>query len=617
MKRVFAPALFAAMAMAAPALADPAQNGPWLHGTSLMGELKYPEGFKHYDYVNPDAPKGGLVRLSSLNATFDTFNPLPPDGTPVDGLGLVYETLMQPALDQSSTEYGLLADAVAYPPDISSATFRMNPRAKWQDGTPVTAADVVWSFNETIKLNPSQAQYYHDVTRAEVTAPGEVTFTFAVKNNRELPNILGQLLVLPQHWWEGKDASGKPRDISASSLEPPMGSGPYKIKSFNPGSTVTYERDPNYWGQNEPSGIGQNNFDEIQYLYFRDLDVAFEAFKGDQLDWWDENRAKRWATSYDFPAVQQGKVVKELFPQTYAATGVMVGFIPNLRLPKFQDPRVREALNYAFDFEQLNKTIFYNQYQRISSYFYGTPLASSGLPTGAELDILNSVKDKVPPSVFTTPYTNPVGGDSTKLRANLRQALSLLTAAGYTLNGNQLVDKNGQQLGFEIMLDGPTIEPVALAYQTNLRQIGINATIRPVDDAQFVHRLNTRDFDVVYYGWNQSLSPGNEQRDFWGCAAAKAENTRNYAGICDPGVDALIDQVVFAKDRDTLVAATHALDRVLLAHDYIVPSYALRNDRVARWDRFGHPDHLPDYDIGFPTIWWYDKAKAAKTGGAN
>jgi microcin C transport system substrate-binding protein len=299
-----------------------------------------------------------------------------------------------------------------------------------------------------------------------------------------------------------------------------------------------------------------------------------------------------------------------------ANTGSMVGFVPNLRLPKFQDARVRHALNFAFDFESLNRTLFYGQYERINSYFYGIPLASSGLPTGKELDILNAVKEKIPPEVFTTPYANPVGGDAGKLRANLKQALDLLTAAGYTLNGNQLVDKTGQQLSFEILLNGPTIEPVATAFQTNLKSIGINATIRTVDSAQYVNRLRSRDFDMIYSGWGETLSPGNEQRDFWTSGAAKDPNTSNYGGISDPGVDALVDQVVFAKDRDTLVAATKALDRVLLANYFVVPSYSLRNERIARWDRFGRPDHLPDYSVGFPTVWWYDKDKAAKTGVA-
>jgi microcin C transport system substrate-binding protein len=613
--RPFRVALLGLLALAAPAFADPAQNGPWLHATSLIGQPKYPEGFKHYDYVNPDAPKGGLARLSNMGG-FDTFNPILPKGEAADGLGLVFESLMDRSLDEASAEYGLLADAVAFPPDYSSVTFRMNPKAKWQDGTPVTAEDVVWSFNKLMALNPSQANYYHNVKKAEITAPGQVTFSFDSTGNRELPNIMGQLTVLPQHWWEGKDANGKPRDISGSTLEPPLGSGPYKIKSFSPGLSISYARDPNYWAQNEPAGVGENNFDEIRYEYFRDLDVTFEAFKGDQFDWWSENRAKRWATSYDFPAVADKRVIKELFPQPMANTGSMVGFVPNLRLPKFQDARVRHALNFAFDFESLNRTLFYGQYERINSYFYGIPLASSGLPTGKELDILNAVKDKIPPEVFTTPYANPVGGDAGKLRANLKQALDLLTAAGYTLNGNQLVDKTGQQLSFEILLNGPTIEPVATAFQTNLKSIGINATIRTVDSAQYVNRLRSRDFDMIYSGWGETLSPGNEQRDFWTSGAAKDPNTSNYGGISDPGVDALVDQVVFAKDRDTLVAATKALDRVLLANYFVVPSYSLRNERIARWDRFGRPDHLPDYSVGFPTVWWYDKDKAAKTGVA-
>ncbi len=604
----------AAFILAGPVLA--AENGPWLTGTSLTGTPKHLSGFAHYDYVNPDAPKGGTVRQFA-NGTFDTFNPVPSQGQLGDGIGLVYESLLDASLDEDSTEYGLLADALAFPSDISSATFRMNPKAKWQDGQPVTAEDVVWSFEQWKALNPSQANYYHDVTKAEVTASDQVTFSFDVANNRELPNILGQLLILPKHWWQGTDANGKQRDISAGSQELPMGSGPYRIKSFNPGRTIIYERDPNYWAASEPSGVGQNNFEEIRYEYFLDPDVAFEAFKGDQFDWWNENIAKRWATAYDFPAVNDKRIIKELFPQSYANSGVMVGFVPNLRLPKFQDVRVRQALNYAFDFETLSRIRFYDQYDRINSYFYGTPLAASGLPTGAELEILNSVKDKIPARVFTTPYVNPVSGDPGKLRANLRTALELLQQAGYKLHGTKLVDAKGTQLSFEILLNGPTIQPIATAFQTNLTSLGIAASIRSVDSPQYTNRLRSRDFDMIYAGWAESLSPGNEQRDFWSSASASGGDTRNYGGVADPGVDALIDRLVLAKDRDTLVAATHALDRVLLANAFVVPSYTIRNDRIARWDRFDHPATLPAFAIGFPTVWWYDKDKAAKTGGAN
>ena len=598
-----------------PALAQ-AQHGPWMKGVAMMGAPKYADGFAHFDYVNPDAPKGGLVRLSSEGG-FDTFNPILPLGEPADGIGLVYETLMEPSSDEVFSKYGLIAEAIAFPPDYSSVSFKLNPKAKWQDGQPVTAEDVVWSFNKLIALNPTRQQYYANVKTAEVTGDGEVTFTFNTAGNRELPLIMSEIPVLPKHWWEGKDANGKQRDIGASTLEPPMGSGPYKVKSFVPGRTLTYERDPNYWAASEPVAIGQNNFDEIRYEYFRDTDVEFEAFKGDQFDWWEENRAKRWATSYDFPAVKDGRVVQEKFENNYRDSGIMVGFVYNLRQDKFKDQRVREALNYAFDFEELNRTLFYGQYARVNSFFYGTELAaSSDLPTGQELEILNSVKDKIPESVFTTPYANPVGGDSTKLRANLRQALALLGQAGYKLNGNQLVDANGQQLSFEILLNGPTIEPVASAFANNLRSIGVNATIRPVDSPQFINRVRNYDYDMVYTGWSQTLSPGNEQRFFWGSEAAGQQGSQNYSGIADPGIDALVDQIVFAKDRDTLVATTHALDRVLLAHNLVVPSYTLRASRIARWDRFSHPDTLPEFSIGFPGVWWYDEAKAAKVGAA-
>ncbi|RYE08845.1 MAG: ABC transporter substrate-binding protein [Hyphomicrobiales bacterium] len=599
----------------APAFADPAQNGEWHHATSLLGEPKYPAGFARFDYVNPDAPKGGLVRLDA-QGSFDTFNPILPEGEAGAGIGLIFETLTKRSLDDTSASYGHIAEAWAYPPDYSSTTFRINPKAKWQDGQPITAEDVKWSFERQVAINPNVQQYYQDVDKVEVTAPGEITFFFSTTNNRELPNILGQLLVLPQHWWEGTDASGKQRNIGASTLELPMGSGPYKMKEYAAGSSITYERDPAYWAINEPIGIGQNNFDHIRYEYFRDLDVAFEGFKGDRFDWWLENRAARWANSYDFPAAQDGRVIKELFPQDYADSGLMVGFVPNLRIDKFKDIRVRQALLEAFDFESMNKTLFYEQYERIGSYFFGLPFASKGLPEGAELAILNEVKDLVPASVFTTVYKNPVAGDPAKLRENLRRASALLDEAGLTLNGNQRVDANGQPFTFEILLNGPTIEPVATAWQTNLRSLGIEATIRPVDSAEYINRVRSRDFDMIYTGWSQSMSLGNEQNFYFGSSSADDENSSNYAGIADPGVDALINKVIFAKDRDELLAASAALDRVLLANYFVVPSYTLRNTRAARWDRFSHPDKLPEFSNGFPTVWWYDEAKAAKTGVA-
>jgi microcin C transport system substrate-binding protein len=607
----------AALALAAVLAFSPAiaQDKVWHHAGSLIGEPKYPEGFQKFDYVNPDAPVGGVVRLSDMGG-FDTFNPILPQGEVASGIGLVFETLTTPSLDENSTQYGNLAEAFSYPDDFSSVTFRMNPRAKWADGQPVTAEDVVWTFNKVIELNPSQANYFANVTKAEVTAPGEVTFTFDKGGNRELPHIMGQLIVLPQHWWEGTGPDGKPRDIGHSTLEPPMGSGPYKLASFSPGTSITFERDPSYWGIKEPFNIGQNNIATIKYEYFRDTTAEFEGFKGDAFDWWDENLALRWQNDYNFPAVTGGKVIKELFENAYRGSGILVGFVPNLRKPLFQNEALREAMLYAFDFEELDKLRFFGQYDRISSFFYGTEFASSGLPQGEELEILNSVKDLVPASVFTTEYKNPVNGDTAKLRNNLRTANEILTKAGYTLNGNQLMTPDGQPVSFEILLNGPTIEPIATAFQTNLKRLGINATIRSVDSPQYIERAQNRDFDMIYTGWVQSLSPGNEQRDFWGSTSAAQNDSRNYGGISDKGVDALIDKIVFAPNRDTLIAATRALDRVLLAHHYVTPTYTLRKSRIARWDRFSHPDTLPEFSIGFPTVWWYDDAKAAKTGAA-
>ncbi len=591
-----------------------AQDKTWLHGASLIGEVKYPQGFTHFDYADPEAPKGGTVRLSAVG-TFDTFNPVLPKGDAAIGLGLVYETLTDSAMDEVSTAYGHLAEAFSFPDDFSSVTFRMNPKAKWHDGKPVTAEDVVWSFNTVIRLSPAYQNYYANVTKAEVTAPGEVTFSFDTTGNRELPQIMGQLLVMPQHWWEGTGPDGKARDIGASTLEPPLGSGPYRIESFVAGRTITYKRVPDYWALNEPTGLGLNNFDELRYEYFRDETVAFEGFKGDQFDFWQESTARRWATGYDFPAVAEGRVIKELFENPFRDSGILFGFVPNLRLEKFKDARVRQALSYAFDFEEMNKRLFYSQYVRINSYFFGSELASSGLPEGKELEILQSVKDLIPAQVFTTPFENPVAGDAQSLRANLGKALKLLTEAGYRLDGNRLVDASGTQFGFEILLDNAILEPMVTAFQTNLKQIGIDASIRIVDPTQYANRLGTFDFDMVNERWVQSLSPGNEQRDFWGSAAAAQDNSRNYAGIADKGIDALIDKVVFAPDRETLIAATKALDRVLLANHFTVPTYTLRTARIARWDRFSHPETLPEYAIGFPTTWWYDEAKAAKAAG--
>ena len=586
-----------------------AEDKVWHNGLSLLGDPKYKDGFERFDYVNPEAPKGGRVNRS-VTGSFDTFNPVIPKGDLASGLELVYETLMTSPLDEVSTEYGLIAESVSHPDDYSSVTYRLRPEARWHDGVPITVEDVIWSFERAIELNPRRQFYYQHVTSAEKTGENEITFTFDEKNNRELPQIVGQLLVLPRHWWEGTDADGKQRSIDATTLEPVLGSGPYRIANVSPGSTVTLERVEDYWGKDLPVNVGSNNFDEIHYTYFVDRNVEFEAFKAGQVDYWLENRAARWANEYDFPAVNDGRVVKEMYENPYRSSGVLVGFLPNLRRDKFQDPRVRRALNHAFDFEELNKTIFFNQYERVGSFFYGTELAAQGLPEGRELEILESVRNKVPESVFTTPYENPVGGNPQNLRNNLRQAVKLFQEAGYEIRDGKMVNgETGEPFTFEILLNGPTIERVALPYAENLKRIGIDTSVRSIDPAQYQNRIRSRDFDVVYSGWRQSLSPGNEQIEYWGSESADREGSANYLGINDEGVDELIKMVVFATDRDELVAATRALDRVLLAQSYAIPSYTLRQERVAYNSRLAHPDPLPTYSLGFPNIWWSKDAE--------
>lgn len=582
----------------------------WRHATALVGEPKYPPDFAHYDYVNVEAPKGGTLRLSETGS-FDTFNPILPRGEIATGLGLVYESLMTSSLDEISTMYGLLAEALRYPEDYSWVEYRLREGARWHDGEPVTAEDVVWSFDRIVELNPQQRFYYQHVEAAEALDERTIRFSFDETGNKELPHIVGQLLVMPRHWWTGTDAEGNERDIAGSTLEPPLGSGPYRLTEFSPGSATTFERVEDYWGADQPVNIGKYNLDSITYSYFRDRDVEFQAFKAKEFDYWRENRAQRWAEAYDFPAVTEGRIKREILENNHRDNGIMVGFIPNMRLDKFQDPRVRRALNHAFDFETLNQTIFFGFYERVDSYFFGTDLAHSGAPEGRELEILEEVRDLVPASVFDGPYVNPVNGTQQTLRANLREAVRLFGEAGYELRDGQMVDAaTGEPFTIEVLLNGPIIERVALPYAEDLRSIGVEMSIRTVEPSQYLTRLRSRDFEMIYLGWAQSLSPGNEQLDFFGSEAADREASRNYGGIKDEGVDALIEKIVFAEDRDELLAATRAFDRVLLANHYTVPSYSLRATWIAYWDKFDHPEPLPTYSDGFPTVWWYDAGKA-------
>ncbi|MGZ3326606.1 MAG: extracellular solute-binding protein [Xanthobacteraceae bacterium] len=587
----------------------------WKHGLSLFGELKYPPGFKHFDYVNPKAPKGGAVRMIAFG-TFDNFNEVVSGlkGSIAMGVGMISDTLAVSSLDEVSTDYGLIAEAVSHPPDFAWASFRLRPGARHHDGKPITVEDVIFSMEAFKKHSPMMSAYYRHVVKVQQTGEREVTFVFDAPGNREMPVILGQLNVLPKHWWEGTDAAGKKRDVGATTLEPPLGNGAYRIKEFVAGRTVVYERVKDYWGKDLNVNIGRDNFDEMRFEYFRDATVAIEAFKADHVDWRTENSAKNWATAYDFPAVKDKRVVLEEFVQRNR--GIMQAFTFNTRRDKFKDPKLRRAFNFAYDFEEMNKQLFFGQYKRINSYFDGTELASSGLPQGQELQILETVRDKVPPEVFTTAYTNPVNGSPENVRANLREATRLLREAGYEIRNQKLVNaKTGESMSIEILTEDPNVERFILFYKPSLERLGISVTVRTVDDPQYENRLRSWDYDIIIASWPESLSPGNEQRDFWSSQAADTPGSRNYIGIKNPAIDALIERVIFAKDRAELVAATRALDRVLLWNHYVVPQFTTDKSRTARWDRFGRPDPLPKYAAAaFPTVWWWDAEKAARTG---
>jgi microcin C transport system substrate-binding protein len=591
-----------------------ASEPAWRHALSLFGEVKYPADFKRFDYVNPDAPKGGIVRMISIG-TFDNFNVAVSGvkGSIAPAVGQIFETLMARSQDEAATEYGLLAEAASHPDDFAWVTYRLRKEARWHDGRPVTPEDVIFSLETLKKHSPMYGSYYRHVTKAEKAGERDIKFTFDSPGNRELPHIVGELLVMPKHYWEGTDSEGRKRDISVTTLEPPLGSGPYRIGDFVAGRSVKLVRVKDYWGAALPAQVGQNNFDELRFEFFRDNLVALEAFKADQLDWIAENSAKQWATAYDFPAVAEKRVVTEKFPIN--DSGRMQAFVFNLRREQFRDLRLRRAFNYAFDFEEMNKQLFFGQYKRINSYFEGTELAATGLPDARELAILETVRDKVPSEVFTTPYQNPVGGNPEAVRANLRESARLLKEAGYEVRDRKLVDAAGKPVTVEILVQDPSTERISLFYKPSLERIGVATSIRIVDDAQYQNRLRNFDYDVIVDQWGESLSPGNEQREYWGSQAADVPGSRNAVGIKNPAVDALIDKVIFATDRAELVAATKALDRVLLWNFYVVPQFTYGFERYARWDRFSHAEPLPKYArAGLPSLWWFDADKAARIG---
>jgi microcin C transport system substrate-binding protein len=603
------------LAVLAPAAGLPrlasADDRKFRHGLTLFENLKYPEGFKHFDYVNPAAPKGGKLRLGVLGS-FDSLNASTLKGDPIDPG--VNETLMVRSLDEPSSEYGLLAEAVWYPDDFSQAVYRLNPAARFHDGEPVKPEDVIFSFEATKANLPRVQGYYRDISKVEKTGEREVTFTFAVKGNRELPQITGQISVLPKHWWTGKDASGKLRDISAASLEAPLGSGAYKVGKVVSGQSFNLQRVPDYWGAKLAVNTGQNNFDEIEYQIYKDQTVLFEAFKGDQFDIQRESTAKGWATGYDFPAVKNGSVIKQNVPQE--GVNGMQAWVLNLRREKFQDVRVRRALNLAFDFEWSRENLFYGQYTRSRSYFNNSELEAKGLPSPEELTILEPLKDKLPPDVFTMEYANPVNTTPQQRRKNLREAQSLLAEAGWNAeaDGNKRVLKNakGESFALDFLLYSPAFERIALPYKEQLELIGFTVNIRTVDLSQYERRTEDFDYDVIVGSWPQSLSPGNEQRDYFGSEFVDKKGSRNSSGVKDPAIDAIISQLIIAKDRKTLVAACKALDRALMWNHFVVPMWFVPGERLAYWKRVAHPNPLPGYGLGYPAIWWYDEAAAAE-----
>ena len=597
------------------AITGSAPAAEWHSTSTLTGESKYGDDFKHYDYVNPDAPKGGTLH-STVAGTFDSFNPYILRGTPAVGFarlggGLLYDTLMDQATDEPSTSHALIAEAFTYPDDYSSATYRLNPKARWHDGKPITAEDVVWSFDVLKKNSQLYNRYYENVTEAVALNDHEVEFRFDQTGNRELPHIMGDLVVLPKHWWEGVDADGKKRDITQPTLEPPLGSGPYRIKSFVAGSEIVWERVPDYWAADLPVKVGRENFDIRSYIYFRDAVAEWEAFKkGGLEDIRAENRSQYWAEGYDFPAFKEGKVVRKAFETK--SPEPMQGFAMNMRRKKFQDIRVREALTYLFDFATVNRTRLYGLRKRTDSYFLGGELRSSGIPQGEELEILEPFRDQLPAELFTKPFTLPSYSDRASQRANQRKAFELFKEAGWVSRDGKLVNaETGEQFTVEYLGASPTDEIIAGQFIEDMRRLGIDASIRIVDQAQEINRMRDFDFDMTTVMLAQSLSPGNEQRDFWSSTAADQPDSRNYSGIRNPVVDALVDKVIFAKDRETLVATTHALDRVLLWGYYYIPQWYSDALWLAWWDKFGLPDKQPAYIGADIDSWWIIPEKEA------
>ena len=572
------------------------------HGLSMFGDLKYGPGFEHFDYVNPNAPKGGEVKLAAVGS-FDSLNPNVLKGIPAASLGLTRDTLLKSSDDEAFAEYGLIAESVEIAPDRSAVTFMLRSQARWHDQSPITADDVIFSLTALKeKGHPTYRAYYADVLGAEKVGERKVRFRFRDGNNRELPLILGQMPIVSKAYYSKVD-------FEKTSLEPPLASGPYRIEAVDPGRSITYVRVKDYWGKDLAVNRGKYNFDRIRLDYYRDTVVAVEAFKAGEYDLRRENVSKNWATAYDFPALAAGYVNKVEIAHEIP-TGMQC-FAFNTRRPIFKDPRVRQALTYAFDFDWTNRSLFYGAYTRTRSYFSNSELASRGLPSADELKLLEPFRGQIPQAVFTKEYVPPATDGTGNIRANLRAAFGLLEAAGWVVRDQVLVNAGtGVPFTFEVMLVDPSFERVVLPYVRNLKRLGIDVRVRTVDPSQYQNRFNDFDFDMTVASFGQSLSPGNEQRDFWSSPSAEIPGSRNLIGIRDPVVDSLIESLINAPDRAGLIARTRALDRVLLWGHYVVPHWHIRHFRVIYWNRFGRPEHPPKYALGF-NDWWIAPEKDA------
>ena len=578
-----------AAVLAASAMAQPK------HGIAMHGEPQYPPDFRHLSYANPDAPKGGELRLGSVG-TFDTLHSHIIKGSPAAGSNLYTETLLQRVWDEPFTLYGRLAQFVEVPEDRSWVAFTLNPLARFSDGSPVTVDDVIFSL-ETIRTHgrPNSRATYKKVVAIERPGERTVKFLFADGSDRELPLLIGGFLpILSKTYWQD-------RDFTESTLEPPLGSGPYVVERVDPGRGIVYRRNPDYWGKDIPVNVGHYNFDVIRYDYYRDSGIALEAFKAGDFDQRYEFDANRWATGYDFPAAQDGRVTLKEFDHSIPSG--LRAFAFNLRRPLFQDRRVRRALAMVFDFEWINKTLLQGAYERTGSMFDNSGMAPVGEPTGAELALLQPWRDRLPPEVFGPPYEPPATDGSGNDRTNLRRATALLKEAGWQVRDGKLVDSAGRPFAFEILLRSSSNEKLALAYRNSLARLGIDVAVRLVDSSQYQARMEQYDFDMAYRRWGVSLSPGNEQQNYWSSIAAASPGSRNAVGVSNPAVDAIIDALVGAYSRTDLVDAARAIDRILMWEQYVVPLYHQGGFRVAYWNKLAHPEVTSTYGPVIET-WW-------------